>query len=33
MREPSNVAGMHLFGFGGVVRTAQWMRERISRDR
>ncbi|HZM35096.1 MAG TPA: hypothetical protein VFC18_11450 [Burkholderiales bacterium] len=30
MREPSNVAGMHLFSFGGVVRTAAWMRERIA---
>ncbi|MGQ0543966.1 MAG: methylenetetrahydrofolate reductase [Betaproteobacteria bacterium] len=29
-REPSNVAGMHLFSFGGVVRTANWMRERIA---
>ncbi len=31
-REPSNVAGMHLFSFGGVVRTANWMRERIQPD-
>ena len=31
-REPSNVAGMHLFSFGGVVRTATWMRERIQPD-
>ena len=29
-RAPSNVAGMHLFSFGGVVRTAAWMRERIA---
>jgi methylenetetrahydrofolate reductase (NADPH) len=26
-REPSNVAGAHLYSFGGVVRTAAWMRE------
>jgi methylenetetrahydrofolate reductase (NADPH) len=30
MREPGNVAGMHLFSFGGVLRTAAWMRERIA---
>ena len=30
MREPSNVVGLHLFSFGGVVRTATWMRERIA---
>ena len=29
-RAPSNVAGMHLFSFGGVLRTAAWMRERIA---
>jgi len=26
-REPSNVVGVHLFSFGGAVRTAAWMRE------
>jgi len=29
-REPSNVVGVHLFSFGGAVRTAAWMRERIA---
>ncbi len=29
-RAPSNVAGMHLFSFGGVLRTAAWMRARIA---
>jgi methylenetetrahydrofolate reductase (NADPH) len=29
-REPSNVAGMHLYSFGGAVRTATWMRELIA---
>ena len=29
-REPSNVAGVHLYSFGGAVRTAAWMRERIA---
>ena len=29
-REPSNVAGVHLYSFGGAVRTAQWMRELIA---
>ena len=29
-REPSNVAGMHLYSFGGAVRTATWMREIIA---
>ena len=29
-REASNVAGVHLFSFGGGVRTAAWMRERIA---
>jgi methylenetetrahydrofolate reductase (NADPH) len=28
-REPSNVVGVHLYSFGGAVRTASWMRERI----
>jgi len=28
-REPSNVVGAHLYSFGGVVRTATWMRELI----
>jgi methylenetetrahydrofolate reductase (NADPH) len=26
-REPSNVVGVHLYSFGGAVRTATWMRE------
>ena len=26
-RKASNVVGLHLFSFGGVVRTARWMRE------
>jgi hypothetical protein len=26
-REPSNVAGVHIYSFGGVVKTAAWMRE------
>jgi methylenetetrahydrofolate reductase (NADPH) len=30
MRSPSNVVGLHLFSFGGAVRTAAWMRERIA---
>jgi len=29
-REPSNVAGMHLYSFGGAVRTATWMSELIA---
>jgi len=29
-REPSNVVGLHLFSFGGALRTAAWMRERIA---
>ena len=28
-REASNVVGVHLYSFGGVVRTATWMRELI----
>jgi len=28
-REPSNVAGVHLYSFGGAVRTASWIRELI----
>ena len=28
-REPSNVVGVHLYSFGGVVKTASWMREQI----
>lgn len=28
-REPSNVVGVHLYSFGGAVRTAEWMRERL----
>jgi methylenetetrahydrofolate reductase (NADPH) len=26
VREPSNVVGVHLYSFGGAVRTASWMR-------
>ncbi len=29
-REPSNVVGVHLYSFGGAIRTAGWMRERIA---
>jgi methylenetetrahydrofolate reductase (NADPH) len=29
LREPSNLAGVHLYSFGGAVRTAAWMRELI----
>ncbi len=29
-RESSNVVGVHLYSFGGAVRTAAWMRELIS---
>ena len=28
-REPSNVVGLHLYSFGGAVKTAAWMRELI----
>lgn len=28
-REPSNVVGVHLYSFGGAVKTACWMREQI----
>jgi len=28
-REPSNLVGVHLYSFGGAVRTAKWMRELI----
>ena len=28
-REPSNVVGLHLYSFGGAVKTASWMRELI----
>ena len=28
-REPSNVAGVHIYSFGGAVRTATWIRELI----
>jgi methylenetetrahydrofolate reductase (NADPH) len=28
-REPSNLVGVHLYSFGGAVRTAAWMRELI----
>ena len=29
MRQPSNVVGVHLYSFGGAVRTAAWMSERL----
>ncbi|HEX9395432.1 MAG TPA: methylenetetrahydrofolate reductase [Burkholderiales bacterium] len=29
-REPGNVAGVHLYSFGGAVRTAAWVRELIA---
>jgi methylenetetrahydrofolate reductase (NADPH) len=29
-REPSNLVGLHLYSFGGVVRTASWMSELIA---
>jgi methylenetetrahydrofolate reductase (NADPH) len=29
-RDTGNVVGVHLYSFGGAVRTAAWMRERIS---
>jgi methylenetetrahydrofolate reductase (NADPH) len=28
-REPSNVVGVHIYSFGGAVKTASWMRELI----
>jgi len=28
-REPSNVVGVHIYSFGGAVKTAAWMRELI----
>ncbi len=28
-REPSNLVGVHLYSFGGAVRTASWIREHI----
>jgi len=28
-REPSNVVGVHIYSFGGAVRTASWIRELI----
>jgi 5,10-methylenetetrahydrofolate reductase len=28
-REPSNLVGVHIYSFGGAVRTATWMRELI----
>ncbi len=30
VREATSVVGLHLYSFGGAVRTAQWMREMIS---
>ena len=30
IRGPGNVAGVHLYSFGGAARTAAWMRERIA---
>jgi methylenetetrahydrofolate reductase (NADPH) len=29
-REPSNLVGLHLYSFGGAVRTARWMRDLIA---
>jgi methylenetetrahydrofolate reductase (NADPH) len=29
-REPSNLVGLHLYSFGGVVRTARWMSDLIA---
>jgi methylenetetrahydrofolate reductase (NADH) len=29
VREPSNLVGVHIYSFGGAVRTAAWMRELI----
>jgi methylenetetrahydrofolate reductase (NADPH) len=29
-REPSNLVGLHLYSFGGVVRTARWMSELLA---
>jgi methylenetetrahydrofolate reductase (NADPH) len=29
-REPSNLVGLHLYSFGGVVRTSRWMSELIA---
>jgi len=29
-RDTGNVVGVHLYSFGGAVRTARWMRERIA---
>jgi methylenetetrahydrofolate reductase (NADPH) len=29
-REPSNLVGLHLYSFGGVVRTSQWMSDLIA---
>src|SRR2546421_12538386 len=28
-REPSNVVGVHLYSFGGAVRTAAWMSDHL----
>jgi hypothetical protein len=28
-REPSNVVGVHIYSFGGAVKTASWIRELI----
>ena len=30
-RQPSNVVGVHLYSFGGAVRTAQWLHQRMHR--
>ena len=29
LREPSNLVGVHMYSFGGAVKTAQWMRQRM----
>jgi len=29
LREPSNLVGVHIYSFGGAVRTASWIREQI----
>jgi methylenetetrahydrofolate reductase (NADPH) len=30
-RSACNVVGVHLYSFGGVIRTATWMKERLDR--
>jgi len=29
LREPSNLVGVHMYSFGGAVRTAEWMRQLV----